>query len=91
MLLLATFLVTFHIPNLNAPNQEEGVEQGSSDVQLRWHGTCIHDFKTPRWVQKQRQVDSDQNDAVRIYDEPKRATAVAVNNKFSLIAIGTHG
>ncbi|KJA25776.1 hypothetical protein HYPSUDRAFT_1069160 [Hypholoma sublateritium FD-334 SS-4] len=67
------------------------LNQDTPVVQLRWHGTCIHDFKTPKWVQKQRQVDSDKNDAVRIYDEPKRATAVAVNNKFSLIAIGTHG
>lgn len=58
--------------------------------QLHWHGTCVHDFRTPRWVQKQRQVDSDDSGS-RKYQEPKRATTVAINSKFSLIAIGTHG
>ncbi|KAF8649858.1 hypothetical protein AX16_005620 [Volvariella volvacea WC 439] len=60
--------------------------------QLMWQGTCVHNFDTPKWVQKQRQLDPDQVDADRkVYDEPRRAVTVAVNGKFSLIAIGTNG
>ncbi|KAF8349800.1 RIC1-domain-containing protein [Amanita rubescens] len=50
-----------------------------------WQGTCIHDFKTPKWVQKRRANDEDGPVA---YDEPKRAMVVAMNNKFSVVAIG---
>jgi len=58
---------------------------------LRWLGTCIHDFHTPRWVQKQRWIepDSDVTHLVKPYVESRRATCVAINSKFSLIAIGT--
>jgi len=58
---------------------------------LRWLGTCIHDFHTPRWVQKQRCIepDSDVAHLVKPYVEHRRATCVAINSKFSLIAIGT--
>lgn len=45
----------------------------------------------PRWAQKRRQVDSDDTHSLFDYDEPKRAVAVAVNIKFSLVAVGTHG
>ncbi len=57
-----------------------------------WHGTCIHDVEPPRWVQKRRLVRVDDPDAEQYdYDEPRRAVAVAINTKFSLVAIGTHG
>ena len=62
----------------------------SSNVPLRWHGTCIHDFQTPKWVQKQRRVDSETSGIEDIYQEPRRATCVAINIKFSLFAFGTH-
>ncbi|KDR85280.1 hypothetical protein GALMADRAFT_83897 [Galerina marginata CBS 339.88] len=64
-----------------------------SSGHLRWHGTCVHDFQTPKWVQKRRRVEPDEfgPDSGLDYEEPKRATSVAINNKFSLIAIGTHG
>ncbi|KAJ6519422.1 RIC1-domain-containing protein [Mycena sanguinolenta] len=90
-----------------------------------WQGTCIHDFETPRWVQKSRRVDphpdseeADPEDEVypspspsqssdsltsasasasvskgkgkarAVYSEPRRAVAVAINGKFSLVAVG---
>ncbi|KAF7367259.1 RIC1 domain-containing protein [Mycena sanguinolenta] len=84
-----------------------------------WQGTCIHDFETPRWVQKSRRVDpqpdgadADTEDEVyptpsqssdslasasassgkgkarAVYNEPRRAVAVAINGKFSLVAVG---
>ncbi|KAJ7462790.1 RIC1-domain-containing protein [Mycena galericulata] len=75
-----------------------------------WQGTCIHDFETPRWVQKSRRIethaDADLDEEVdlspsdsegslkgkgkerAVYNEPRRAVAVAINGKFSLIAIG---
>ncbi|KAF8203148.1 RIC1-domain-containing protein [Pholiota molesta] len=69
--------------DVNGPEQD--------NIQPQWHGTCIHDFQTPKWVQKQRRIEPDVGDAIPYYEEPKRATAVALNAKFSLIAIGTHG
>lgn len=75
-----------------------------------WQGTCIHDFETPRWVQKSRHVEADPDgdiedlyqssdgDSVHskvkgraVYSEPRRAVAVAINGKFSLVAIGMAG
>ncbi|KAF8807681.1 RIC1-domain-containing protein [Phlegmacium glaucopus] len=56
------------------------------DSPLRWHGTCIHDFKTPKWVQKQSEILESED----IYQEPRRATCMAINIKFSLFAFGTH-
>ncbi|KAF9066084.1 RIC1-domain-containing protein [Rhodocollybia butyracea] len=54
-----------------------------------WMGTCIHNFETPRWVQKQRRVEPhEQNE---LYFEPMRAVRLAVNAKFSMIAIGMLG
>jgi hypothetical protein len=66
-------------------------DAGFSNIPLRWHGTCIHDFQTPKWVQKQRRVESVTSESEEIYQEPKRATCVAINIKFSLFAFGTHG
>ncbi|KAF5375289.1 hypothetical protein D9758_000014 [Tetrapyrgos nigripes] len=59
-----------------------------------WQGMCVHDFDTPKWVQKQRRIDPDeplhQRDR-KVYVEPKRAVLIAVNAKFSLIAVGMLG
>jgi hypothetical protein len=51
-----------------------------------WQGTCIHDFKTPKWVQKRR---ANGADGPETYDEPRRAMVIAMNSKFSVVAIGT--
>lgn len=59
-----------------------------------WHGTCVHNFDTPRWVQKQRKLDPDEplhERDRRLYVEPRTAVVVAVNGKFSLLAIGMLG
>ncbi|PBL00950.1 RIC1-domain-containing protein [Armillaria gallica] len=59
-----------------------------------WHGTCVHDFPTPRWVQKQRRVDPSEplhERNRRAYVEPKQAVCVALNSRFSLIAVGMLG
>ncbi|KAF5377213.1 hypothetical protein D9615_006326 [Tricholomella constricta] len=57
-----------------------------------WRGTCVHDFETPRWVQKQRRIDPDEplHQGDRVYKEPRRVVAMAINSKFSFIAIGTY-
>ncbi|KAJ7293159.1 RIC1-domain-containing protein [Mycena rebaudengoi] len=85
-----------------------------------WQGTCIHDFETPRWVQKSRRIEtledtddadpdaepsdhSDGEESIKgkgkrkgkerapFYDEPRRAVTVAINGKFSLVAVGMTG
>lgn len=59
-----------------------------------WHGTCVHDFPTPRWVQKQRRIDPSEplhERNRRAYVEPKQAVCVALNSRFSLIAVGMLG
>lgn len=62
-----------------------------SEHQSHWQGTCIHNYELPRWVQKSRQVDNDGTGNSRpIYVELRLATQVAVNTRFSLVAIGTH-
>ncbi|KAI0724240.1 RIC1-domain-containing protein [Cerioporus squamosus] len=63
----------------------------SSDSSLRpfqWHGTCIHHVEPPRWVQKRKQVEPGDVSAYA-YNEPRRAMAIALNPKFSMLAIGT--
>lgn len=63
-----------------------------SPERVGWHGTCIHNFDTPKWVQKQRYRDPNaglEDPNRRVWEEPRRATAVAVNSRFSLFAIGT--
>ncbi|KAH7875637.1 uncharacterized protein C8R40DRAFT_1170224 [Lentinula edodes] len=54
-----------------------------------WMGTCIHHFETPRWVQRQRRVEPEEHGSV--YFEPRRAVRLAINAKFSLIAVGMLG
>ena len=60
-----------------------------SSAPLQWHGTCIHRVDPPRWVQKRRHVDPG-DVAGYAYAEPRRAMAVALNPKFSMLAIGTY-
>ena len=57
----------------------------------RWDGTCIHNVEPPKWAQKRRFMRADDPDADQYaYDEPRRAVAVAVNTRFSLVAVGMH-
>jgi hypothetical protein len=80
----------------NSGHDESGVLDSPLDnprpeSHFRWRGTCIHDFETPKWVQKRRRRDpEDGADTAPVYDEPRRAVAVAINGKFSLTAVGTH-
>ncbi|KAF8446212.1 RIC1-domain-containing protein [Boletus edulis BED1] len=63
---------------------------GSLQNEHRWRGTCIHSFEVPRWVQKSRHIESDgSSTGASTYEEPRRAVEVAVNARFSLVAIGT--
>ena len=67
-------------------------DSNRSRFEARWQGTCIHNVEPPRWVQKRRRKDPDElKDGEYPYDEPRRAMTVAINTRFSLIAIGTHG
>lgn len=67
----------------------------SMNTPSAWLGTCIHDFPSPRWHQKQRRVDPmspvDEQLPRRTFEEPKRAVKVALNNRFSVFAIGMAG
>ena len=64
-------------------------DSASSARPFQWHGTCIHHIDPPRWVQKRKQVDP--GDVVGYgYNEPRRAMAIALNPKFSLVAVGTY-
>ncbi|KAI0067916.1 RIC1-domain-containing protein [Artomyces pyxidatus] len=55
-----------------------------------WQGTCIHNIEVPKWVQKRRRVDPEDEGANGSgYEQPRRAVKVAVNAKFSLVAVGT--
>lgn len=57
-----------------------------------WQGTCIHDVEPPKWVQKRKLIRPDGPDGDKYHwEEPRRAVAVAINTKFSVVAIGTHG
>ncbi|KAG2023126.1 hypothetical protein CC2G_000817 [Coprinopsis cinerea AmutBmut pab1-1] len=61
-----------------------------SEALLGWQGSCIHSFETPKWVQKRKRADPEdlENDEHPWY-EPRRASTLAVNPRFSLFAIGT--
>ncbi|KAH9486681.1 Guanine nucleotide exchange factor subunit Rich [Psilocybe cubensis] len=72
-------------------DHENDTEERQANIQQHWHGTCIHNFKTPKWVQKRRKVEPEDDEPALKYEEPRRATKMAVNTKFSLIAIGTEG
>ncbi|KAI0359068.1 RIC1-domain-containing protein [Trametes cingulata] len=55
----------------------------------QWHGTCIHHVDPPRWVQKRKHVDPG-DVAKYAYTEPRRAMVIALNPKFSMLAVGTY-
>lgn len=73
----------------------QGQDPVSGDVvygDVQWHGTCIHNVQTPRWVQKRKRGDPDDPESdPHAYNEPRRARVIAINSKFSLVATGTHG
>ena len=56
-----------------------------------WMGTCVHSSPIPRSIQKRRQLDLDDTHEVFNYEEPRKAVGVAINFKFSLIAVGMQG
>ncbi|KAK7468553.1 WD40 repeat protein [Stygiomarasmius scandens] len=76
-----------------SPSSNRSSSQDKGFIEI-WQGACVHDFDTPKWVQKQRRIDPDeplhQRDR-KVYVEPKRAVTVAVNAKFSLLAVGMLG
>ena len=51
----------------------------------------MHDVQVPKWVQKRKQVYLGEGEDVNTddYEQPRRAVKVAVNMRFSLIAVGT--
>jgi hypothetical protein len=67
----------------------ENAQNGGTPRGSQWQGVCIYAFELPRWVQKRRKPDSAENEPG--YDEPRRATSAAINARFSLVAVGTHG
>ncbi|KAJ7630516.1 RIC1-domain-containing protein [Roridomyces roridus] len=88
------------------PRHHQSASTGSAkEPKPQWQGTCVHDFETPRWVQKSRRIESEEDvdeessyqassdgdDSSNMYSEPRRAVAVAINGKFSLIAVGMAG
>lgn len=55
-----------------------------------WQGTCVHDVYPPRWVEKLPQRGpSEIGTQPLAYDEPRKALSLAINVKFSLLAVGT--
>ncbi|KAE9385994.1 RIC1-domain-containing protein, partial [Gymnopus androsaceus JB14] len=76
-----------NLPENDPPRQTSPTHTTERSV---WMGTCVHNFETPRWVQKRRRVEPhDQDDTS--YFEPNRAVEIAMNAKFSLIAVGMFG
>lgn len=88
------YLVQLH--EESQKGESNGGEHGEpstaeSNGLVGWFGACIHGFETPKWVQKQRYHDPHDADAQKpkVWDEPRRAVAAAVNYRFSLFAIGS--
>lgn len=54
-------------------------------------GTCVHTSPIPRSIQKRKQLDLSDTYELFNYTEPRKAVEVAVNVKFSLIAVGMEG
>ncbi|KAG6381430.1 RIC1-domain-containing protein [Boletus reticuloceps] len=60
-------------------------------VRLEENSQTEETGKVPRWVQKSRHIDSDgSSTGASTYEEPRRAVEVAVNARFSLVAVGTY-
>ncbi|KAF7320200.1 RIC1 domain-containing protein [Mycena kentingensis (nom. inval.)] len=51
----------------------------------KWHGTCIHNFETPRWVQKSRAIESEPEDDDD--ETPQRSGATSLDGKGKTRAI----
>ena len=68
------------------------VKQGGRDSEsstLQWQGICVHDIETPKWMQKQKAtIIVDDEEQLSSLEESRRAVRVAVNSKFSVVAIG---
>ncbi|KAH8835929.1 RIC1-domain-containing protein, partial [Flagelloscypha sp. PMI_526] len=86
-----------HQAEAEGSSNAEQYQESSADIsspphvpsQTTWTGTPIHTFQTPRWVEKQRRVDpTEQLHPRREYDEPRRATEIAINGRFSVVAVG---
>ncbi|KAN0100860.1 RIC1 domain containing protein [Tylopilus felleus] len=74
-----------------AEDRSSSVSSDPLQSEHRWEGTCIHNFEVPRWVQKSRHVEGDDSSSRGpVYEEPRRAVEVAVNARFSLVAVGTY-
>ncbi|KAI0047802.1 RIC1-domain-containing protein [Auriscalpium vulgare] len=74
-------------PQMNGTGRKS-TESVHSPTGSQWQGTCVHDVEVPKWVQKRRRVEPHEEGA-NGYELPRRAVQVAVNAKFSLIAVGT--
>ncbi|KAG1826256.1 RIC1-domain-containing protein [Suillus subaureus] len=75
--------------NLANGTSRPSTDSSGSQPHYHWEGTCIHDFDVPRWVQKQRSTDDGSGQSSSAYIEPRRAVAIDVNTRFSLVAVGT--
>ena len=87
------YTYTFHqIPVNGTWHTRRSSDNTNSRPNSRWLGTCVHDVQVPKWVQKRKQVYPSEGEDVGTddYEQPRRAVKVAVNMRFSLIAIGTH-
>ncbi|KAI8995415.1 RIC1-domain-containing protein [Trametes punicea] len=71
------------------PHRRQSSDSTSSVGALSWQGTCIHYVNPPRWVQKRKHVDPG-DIAQYTYTEPRRAMVIALNPKFSMLAVGTY-
>jgi RAB6A-GEF complex partner protein 1 len=83
---------SFTLTTAQANPSKQGTHPRKSIELLGWNGSCIHDFETPRWVQKRKRLDPDHPDYLsseKAWDEPRRATVIATNTKFSVFAVGT--
>lgn len=75
--------------NLANGTSRSSTDSSGSQPYYYWEGTCVHNFEVPRWVQKQRSTNDNSGRSSSSYIEPRRAVAIAVNTRFSLIAVGT--
>jgi len=73
------------------PRRKRQVGPDGSASPPTWIGTCVHTSPIPRSIQKRRQLEESDTHEIFNYPEPRRAVEVAVNLKFSLIAVGMEG
>lgn len=70
---------------------QKNTPSSSSQQALHWLGTLIHDISAPRRMQKQRMRYSASGEEMPGYETLRQAVSVAVNTKFSVVAVGTRG